>query len=296
MSTPEASSKPRKKGWGGYVRWVCAAIFVVVLVVFVRGEDLMGRLEQFDWRFAVASLVLSAGMVSISTLKWKVLLGQQGHSLSFGYLMRVYFIGYYFSNFLPSNFGGDVVRSVYTGRRIGSQQRAAVAVFLERFTGLVLLLSLVLIMPWLVPGMMGHKLLWIPAVGAGGLLVLIGWLLFHPRPLDLPDAIMRGVLKVVGKLPGGKAVSTLYAKVHDALESFRVKMTGSFKEIGREKKLLIPVWFISLLFYFMTLINVYLGFRVFGYTPDFLLIAALVPTALFVAMLPVSPMGGAGIQ
>ena len=296
MSEELSSKKRRKKGWAWYLRLVFAGVFIAVLVGFVRQADLGAQVSQFDIRFAGLSLLLSVVMVSISTLKWKVLLGQQGHAVSFGYLMRVYFIGYYFSNFLPSNFGGDVVRSMYTGRRIGSQQRAAVAVFLERFTGLVLLLVLVVVMPWLVSGMISSPYFWVPAVGAGGLLMVIGWLLFHRDPLALADEIVRGLLAVLGRLrlPGVKVLERMYGKVHDALENFRVKMTSSFKEIGRERKLLVPVWLISVAFYFMTLVNVYLGFRTFGYTPDFLLVAAIVPTALFVAMMPVSVFGGLG--
>ena len=138
-----STNAPRRSGIARIVRLLFAALFIAVLVRFFRGVDLGEQVRQFDWRFAVLSLLLSGAMVSISTWKWKVLLGQQGHALSFPHLLRVYFIGYYFSNFLPSNFGGDVVRSLYTGRRIGSQQRAAIAVFLERFTGLILLLVLV---------------------------------------------------------------------------------------------------------------------------------------------------------
>lgn len=51
---------------------------------------------------------------------------------------------------------------------------------------------------------------------------------------------------------------------------------------------------VTILFYLLTWVNVYIAFRAFGVMPDFLGVCALVPTVLFVAQIPVTLLGNLG--
>jgi hypothetical protein len=60
--------------------------------------------------------------VLVSTFKWMLLLRAQGfYKPGFTRLWGLYFIGMYFSNFLPTEVGGDVVKSYAVGKTTGNQ-------------------------------------------------------------------------------------------------------------------------------------------------------------------------------
>lgn len=79
----------------------------------------------------------------VSSLRWKNLLIFEGSAqISLRYLTKLYFVGSFFNNFMPTSIGGDVYKIVALGGKIGSKTHAFTATFMERFTGMV---SLVLI-------------------------------------------------------------------------------------------------------------------------------------------------------
>lgn len=84
-------------------------------------------------------LVVFAGMilsVSISALKWQILLKIHGELFKFNQLHKYYFTAVFFNNFLPSNIGGDTYRIYKTLRSSSSKTAAVLAVFNERLTGI----------------------------------------------------------------------------------------------------------------------------------------------------------------
>lgn len=96
-------------------------------------------LAESDWRW----VLLGFGLVNISLVlrayRWLVLLRGLGvQRLSLGRLVALYFIGNFFNAFLPSGFGGDAVRVVEVAQEVGGDV-AAGTVFLDRFTGLLVL-------------------------------------------------------------------------------------------------------------------------------------------------------------
>ena len=79
----------------------------------------------------------------VSSLRWKnLLIFENSEQVSLGFLTKLYFVGSFFNNFMPTSIGGDVYKIVVLGNKIGSKTNAFTATFMERFTGMV---SLVLI-------------------------------------------------------------------------------------------------------------------------------------------------------
>jgi uncharacterized membrane protein YbhN (UPF0104 family) len=91
--------------------------------------------QPFLW-LAVA---LQLGGVLISALKWWLLLRASGQPMPYRWTVRTYLIGQFFSNFLPTQIGGDAVRVYYLSRRIGRPAIAVASVFVERITGFLAL-------------------------------------------------------------------------------------------------------------------------------------------------------------
>ncbi len=81
--------------------------------------------------------------VVISAYQWRALLLAQGRRLDLAELIRLYLIGLAFSHCLPLGIGSDAVKTLYSGRVLGSYPLAAATLALARLLGL-LALSLLL--------------------------------------------------------------------------------------------------------------------------------------------------------
>jgi uncharacterized membrane protein YbhN (UPF0104 family) len=77
-----------------------------------------------------------------STLRWRMLARPLGFEQPFRTFLGFYFIGMFFNLLLPTSVGGDVVRAWYLDEGSGRRLPAFVSVFVERCSGLLVLLLL----------------------------------------------------------------------------------------------------------------------------------------------------------
>ena len=118
-----------------------AAGFIAVVVSFVDWREsllLLGDLQPAPVLFAVGLLTVG---LTLSTLKWKVLLAVHAVRLPFLRFLQYYWIGSFFSNLLLSTVGGDVVRLGLMCRHARITIVAA-SIIVERGSGLLILLCL----------------------------------------------------------------------------------------------------------------------------------------------------------
>lgn len=87
--------------------------------------------------FLIATLLIIVNYI-FSSLRWKYLV--LDGKISFSYMCKLYFIGAFFNNFLPTSIGGDAYKILKLGEKIGSKTNAFTATFLERFIGMIALL------------------------------------------------------------------------------------------------------------------------------------------------------------
>ncbi len=92
----------------------------------------------------------------ISSIRWRRLLDvyENASQISLVSLIKLYFIGAFFSNFLPTSIGGDVYKAVRLGKVLNDQSKAFASTFVERFSGVVILaifssFGLILTFKWL---------------------------------------------------------------------------------------------------------------------------------------------------
>jgi uncharacterized membrane protein YbhN (UPF0104 family) len=97
------------------------------------------RMQLSLWLAALA--VLGVTQV-VSTVRWQVLARALGFDRPLRQLTGMYYIGMYFNLLLPTSVGGDVVRAWYLDG--GSKRRLAAfaSVFLDRLSGLLVLLGM----------------------------------------------------------------------------------------------------------------------------------------------------------
>ena len=86
----------------------------------------------------VLALVCLAASNFTACLQWKLLLERQSVHLSYGHLLKLYYVGLFFNTFMPGNVGGDV-KKVYDIRMQGGQDTVGAgltATFFDRLYGL----------------------------------------------------------------------------------------------------------------------------------------------------------------
>jgi uncharacterized protein (TIRG00374 family) len=118
----------------GLLAWVLSSAGLEQLAAAARNADL--RL------YALAVALSFAGMF-IRSLRWQALLNAVGARVPFWRVVYLYFIGAFFNTFLPTGFGGDVIRVLEVGEGATSEQ-AAGTTLVDRLTGFIILFVLAL--------------------------------------------------------------------------------------------------------------------------------------------------------
>jgi len=283
---------------------VVSCLFFSILLSFVQGNELLKVLNRIDWLYLTLSFILTPIMLSASCMKWKVILGSRADRISFWQLMRMYMVGYFFSNLLPSTVGGDVIRSYYSGRLLDNQAFAAVSIFVERFTGIFLLFLLVIFAPLLSPGLYASPYIYVPAFAGFLLACLTVWMWKVENPLALPEKILCGIFSALYRLTtpqglkgirrGVAALERASSAILKRLAKVRQEFQFAAETLKGDRIYLMKVLFLTVLFYVLTWVNVYLAFRAFGVQPSFFDICALVPAILLAAHVPVTLLGNLG--
>jgi len=98
-----------------------------------RTFELVG---ESDVRYVVAALGIFLATTWVMAWRWGVLLAAKGIHEPFGWLVRMYFVGYAAGQVLPTAVGGDAVRIIeHARRRPAAKADAAAAVLMERVLG-----------------------------------------------------------------------------------------------------------------------------------------------------------------
>ncbi|MCC6682535.1 MAG: flippase-like domain-containing protein [Phycisphaeraceae bacterium] len=129
-------------------RWLLAIKAVVTLLlcaVILWQTDftrLLHTIENPNLGLLLLVVVMMFLSVPLSAYKWKQTLLIHGIDQRFNDLHRWYYVAVFFNNFLPTNIGGDGYRIIKTLDNGVSRAGAVVAVFIERLSGLLVLLAL----------------------------------------------------------------------------------------------------------------------------------------------------------
>lgn len=278
--------------------------FFYVLFSFIKGNELLEVVQQVDPLFMVISFFVTFVMLIASCAKWKVVLDLKEQKVPFLELLKIYMVGYFFSNILPSTVGGDVVRSYYAGKIIKNQAYSAVAVFVERFSGIMLLFLLVIIMPLFDPQLYKSPYIFFPSLAGLFFLIVILWVWMASNPFALPnyfaDLFFSLSRKVVGRLGVNLLIrmvekaESIYRQIVEKLKKFREELQIAMQAVKSDKKFVFRIVYLTVLFYALTWVNVYTAYRAFGVEVNFIQICAIVPAIMLVAHVPVTLLGNLG--
>jgi hypothetical protein len=188
------------------------AIIAFLLIYKTSVKEILGVLKGASLFWLGLSFSLHAIGLLISAYRWQILIRAQGDFVPLGFLTQSYLVGTFFNNFLPTRFGGDVVR-IWDGTKYSrSLLKSSAIVLVERFTGIVILFLFALVAS-LFRLDLAQKIpiIWVALlVGVVGL-VLVGVFLsplFHLGLRMIPDKVF--LKKVKLKLSEFRRVILVY--------------------------------------------------------------------------------------
>jgi uncharacterized membrane protein YbhN (UPF0104 family) len=220
----------------------------------------------------LAALGLGVVGIVIRAVRWRALLVALDLEVPLARLVYLYFVGAFFNAFLPTGFGGDVVRVLELSQ--DAQPTAVVGtVIVDRLTGLLVLFALALLaLPFTVDLLPTGVWLAIGVVAVSGL--LIGGLVLQGRLLRRLGRWLPGPLSLSGEGP--------LARAYEAVTACGWRAVGT-------------ALFISLIFNLTLVLQNYLISRAVSMDLAPAYFFVFVPLLSLTLMLPIS-IGGLGVR
>ncbi len=243
-----------------------SAALLYFLITRIDLEGFLAAGREFPlWSFAPLTLIFIC-TVFIGSWRWRVFLGAHGLKQSILKGVKLYMIGYFFNNFLPSGVGGDVVRGFSAGKDHGRMSEVYASIAAERLAGLLgtLLIAAVFLPIVRPPSPLPIAILFLNAI------FWIGTILFIFFDLE---AFLRNILKI---LPFG-----IGNKVADFVEAVRHYRKD---RAALAKGLLLSILYQGSLIFFVYIIARIAGVAEIPWTAYF----CFVPLIWIIALIPIS--------
>lgn len=255
-----------------------AAGVLAVLYLLVDWPKAGAALAAADPEPLLAAFIVSALGVAISAFKWDGILRHLGIRLGFPEAARLYWIGMFASNLLPSNVGGDAVRLLLTPARDRMTQVMG-SILVERLTGFVVLLVLCAIGLTLRPAALADGL-----AAQGLLLTVLGLLVVAVAILATPHGIARLMGGVHERLP--RLLGLPFGVARRVAASAAPACSGPAIR---------DAFLVSLPFYATIILAQYGALLAVGAETPLYEVALLAPLVCLLAVLPV-PLNGLGFN
>jgi uncharacterized protein (TIRG00374 family) len=210
----EADGLVKRKSLSSALKIIVSLGLLIVVLRHVGWREVWEALRGVRLLYLVV-VAFGLGLLGIGVraYRWKVLLDALGIGVSLGRLTSLYFVGTFFSDFLPTGVGGDVVRAYEVAQQTANGAGAVGTVLVDRATGLLMLFlmaSVALLFGYhLVGSQVVAVILLLTVVGWGGSI----WLMRSDWPLGTSSSLGRwlerlGLMRWVGK------VHEVYEAVH----------------------------------------------------------------------------------
>jgi uncharacterized protein (TIRG00374 family) len=138
---------------------IVSLILIILLLREIGLQETLEKLLQAHPAYLLAALVVALLGVVVRAYRWQVLLSALEVKVPLGQLIALYFIGFLFTNVLPTGFGGDPIRMYELSRYTHRTAESAGTVLADRFFGLIVLQAMAvvalafgyqLVEPWMI--------------------------------------------------------------------------------------------------------------------------------------------------
>jgi uncharacterized protein (TIRG00374 family) len=266
------------------VRLFITAVLLLYVLQKVGLFDAASRAKLFTLIASVRipilllSLFVSLLLNLSSAFKWYLLLRSRGVAIPFFKAWALYMVGIFFSLLLPTSMGGDLIRIHELGRLTGKRAAAAASVFVERFSGMVILFFLTIVSVLMQRQLLSVAWMTISLLVAVLASIAVIWVIVDERPYTFVKTwLSRRVPFLVGILEK-------LDKIHGAVLEYR-----------DDRKALFIALVNTFVFYLLAVVNVYVTALAFSSEIGFTELLVAVPLIMFIMNLPIS-IGGIGLM
>jgi hypothetical protein len=118
---------------------VSLSILVLILTTQTSLREIGTVLRTINPYWLVLAFSLHAVGLFASAFRWQILARAQGDDVPLAFLAKSYLVAQFFNNFLPTRFGGDIVR-IWDGSRYSrSLLKSSAIVMVDRLSGVIVL-------------------------------------------------------------------------------------------------------------------------------------------------------------
>lgn len=161
---------------------ITLSLSLLAYLIYLAGpQEVVTTLANIRWEWYLPAFLLFLGNIVLRAYRWYILLHTLNERPSLPHLIYLYFLGFFANNFIPSGFGGDVIKVVSLRQTYGRGAEALSSVLMDRLTGLL-----------------GSALL--------ALLALIWNSIGHATSIELPPALWTAVALISIGIPTAFAV------------------------------------------------------------------------------------------
>lgn len=264
---------------------VLVTLLLLILVAYMAGlfdaekrQHLWQMLANPDWFWLVVCILVGVLVNLSSAIKWWMLARAANLVISLPRTFVYYLIGMFYNLVLPTSVGGDVVRAFEMGRYTGDKAVAMASVFVERFSGIVVLLLLSLVAVLINANTFNLPIITYSLGAFAIALALIGWLAFDRWTLNKVTSLVAGWHPFI-------------ARFLQKIERIQIAIEDYKKRPGALLWALIN----SLVFYALAVLNVYVTARVFSVDVSWATIVLATPVIMLMMNIPLS-IGNHGIM
>ena len=259
------------------IKIIFSILLIAIIIYSINFNDFVNSIKNANILFLLIGLSSTIPGILISTYKWQILLISQNiKRVKFIYLWKLYYIGMFFNNFLPTEVGGDVVRSYSVGKRVNKLTESFAAVTMERLTGLFAMLLygvLGIIMNWDFALKFGLTKIGVICFGIALIFVII---FFNKR-------LMKILYDILDKTPVAKMVYKM--------KSFYLAIVDYINK----KEVLFKSMFWSVIFQLIAITSIYFFLLSVNINIDFSLLILIVPMITIISLLPIG-INGIGLR
>ncbi|MBT3604264.1 MAG: flippase-like domain-containing protein [Candidatus Latescibacteria bacterium] len=186
-------------------QWLVVKVLISVVLLGwlfdnIDTTTVLTYLKTFNPVYLLLVFALSLLGFFISTEKWRLLLVATEQKPAFFALLRLFWIGVFFNNFLPGRTGGDVVRAYGITRKAQDKTSATITVIVDRVLNLVALIGIALLAliwsPHILPEDMRNNILVSSSILGGLGILAIGLIFFVTRKIQRLNGIVLFVKKL----------------------------------------------------------------------------------------------------
>jgi|SRR5215211_1106000 len=248
-------------------RVVISLTLMAVVAKSIDWQALTDSISGAAWGWFVLAVLLVELALLLGLARWQTLLHAVHLRVSLGQTARAYSIGIFSNNFLPTGFGGDVVRAWLVARSGRPLARAFTSVGVDRAVGLVALF-------------------------------VLGWLGLAFAPVDVPKKVVTPfvIASAVGVVVAVLAVITLRRRglsrfLPSAVRPWATEVAAALRTYGRDHRLQLEVLALSLAFQGLMVTSMYALARALQLDISPVVLAVVIPLVLLATLVPISVAG-----